>query len=329
MYDSNSIKISLNMYKKRHDYQLNVNDVLHIMEIARSTLYEWINKYYNDGIFDELSIKELIKQYRLTRPLRTSKISEACKEMIINYTIKSANFNMHKLIRKIKREYCITVCKSSIYKLLKDNGITYKKVQKNTYPHGKRKFNKEVKSLKTQIDAVNNDYISIDESAVHLGTTPNRGWYYKGSKCVKKSSFNRKNRYSYVSAINTKGVVATKLVKGSINSEIFSTFIKEDVIPKTNNKTILMDNARIHKTKKVKQVLDENGMNAIFNVPYSPQFNPIELTFNTIKQYIKSHNVNTFNQLEKQLKRIEKKLSIDGFKKYYDKTYGLLAEANM
>jgi len=40
-----------------------------------------------------------------------------------------------------------------------------------------------------------------------------------------------------------------------------------------------MDNLAAHKTAAVKDKMKELGITWIFNVPYSPQFNPIELPF--------------------------------------------------
>ena len=37
-----------------------------------------------------------------------------------------------------------------------------------------------------------------------------------------------------------------------------------------------MDNCNVHHSKKVAKFLEENGISAIFNVPYSPEYNPIE-----------------------------------------------------
>jgi transposase len=55
-----------------------------------------------------------------------------------------------------------------------------------------------------------------------------------------------------------------------------------------SNDTILMDNAIIHRTVEVKEFLKDNNIKTIYNVPYSPQFNPIELVINVIKGHVKN-----------------------------------------
>ncbi len=54
-----------------------------------------------------------------------------------------------------------------------------------------------------------------------------------------------------------------------------------------------MDGAIIHKSKRLSDKLNLLNIKKIINVPYSPQFNPIEFKFNTLKSKIKCNNVTT------------------------------------
>ena len=48
-----------------------------------------------------------------------------------------------------------------------------------------------------------------------------------------------------------------------------------------------MDNLRLHSSQIVMKCLEENSVHYIFNVPYSPQFNPIESVFSKVKSFFK------------------------------------------
>ena len=63
----------------------------------------------------------------------------------------------------------------------------------------------------------------------------------------------------------------------SINADSFIEFI-EILLQKNDPRliAIFMDNASIHHCKKVTKFCDLLGLQAIFNVPYCPQYNPIE-----------------------------------------------------
>src|ERR1051325_7629046 len=56
-----------------------------------------------------------------------------------------------------------------------------------------------------------------------------------------------------------------------------------------NNSVIIMDNARIHYDADLISLLEGLGCHVIFLPPYSPDFNPIETAFSTIKSWIR-HN---------------------------------------
>ena len=46
---------------------------------------------------------------------------------------------------------------------------------------------------------------------------------------------------------------------------------------------LYLDNLSVHKTKKVKQKLEELKIHPIYNIPYSPDFNGIESYFSQVK----------------------------------------------
>ena len=303
MYSYDKIKSVLVIYNTRLKYELTIDDILKIMQIARSTLYNWINKFsflLNNPYSFSLTRK-------MSNTLRQSlKISSVIKDFIINHITKTPNFNMKKLIKKINKVYNITISKGYVYKILHNNNLSLKKVQKITYPYGKTKFKKCVKILKKEIDNCNNDFTAIDETAVYLGTSNTYGWAKKGTRCQIKSTFNRSNKYSLCQAISNKSVVGSALIKGSFNMVKYNSFVMDIVVPNMTNSTILMDGATIHKSKDLFMKLNEKGIKRVINVPYSPQFNPIEYTFNTLKRKIKNSNVTTLKQLEKTIQKHNK-----------------------
>jgi transposase len=55
---------------------------------------------------------------------------------------------------------------------------------------------------------------------------------------------------------------------------------------------LFIDNARFHKAIVVKDQMAELGIRPIMNVPYSPQYNPIEGCFSIVKNHFKMHRLN-------------------------------------
>ena len=54
---------------------------------------------------------------------------------------------------------------------------------------------------------------------------------------------------------------------------------------------IVMDNVSIHIGREIREVIEAEGHILRFLPPYSPDYNPIELTFAVIKAWIKRHYV--------------------------------------
>lgn len=55
------------------------------------------------------------------------------------------------------------------------------------------------------------------------------------------------------------------------------------------NSVLVLDNAKIHHDQELLDYLDAFGVNIVFLPPYSPDLNPIESTFSTIKQFLKRY----------------------------------------
>ena len=60
----------------------------------------------------------------------------------------------------------------------------------------------------------------------------------------------------------------------------------------TTNKYLFLDNARIHHACVVKEYIANTTNQLLFNAPYSPEFNPIELVFSKVKNLVKTKKNN-------------------------------------
>jgi hypothetical protein len=55
------------------------------------------------------------------------------------------------------------------------------------------------------------------------------------------------------------------------------------------NSVLVMDNAKIHHDKEMINVIERIGCKVLFLPPYSPDYNPIEIAFSTLKKWIKQN----------------------------------------
>ena len=60
---------------------------------------------------------------------------------------------------------------------------------------------------------------------------------------------------------------------------------------------IFMDNLSVHTSERAKAAMREHGFRYIYNVPYSPEYNPIEMTFSEIKTNFRKLRTKKFTGL--------------------------------
>ena len=181
----------------------------------------------------------------------------------------------------------------------------------------------KIKIFKDQLKkSLMKDTISIDETGIDTHIEHNYGWSKFGKKIIMSKTYPRK-RYTMITALGFKEIIHSKIINGSCNGEIFLKFIKE-LLKKSsieNKWSIIIDNARIHHYKKFKEYIKNfNNINIIYNVPYSPETNPIEKVFKDIKKYLKEtpiNNNNIYNKINRSLRIIKEK----NIKKYYIKAF--------
>jgi transposase len=64
---------------------------------------------------------------------------------------------------------------------------------------------------------------------------------------------------------------------------------------------IIMDNASIHKSRKIREAIKKAGCHLVFQPPYSPDLNPIEHCWSWMKRKFRSLNL-TPHSLEEIVK---------------------------
>jgi transposase InsO family protein len=148
--------------------------------------------------------------------------------------------------------------------------------------------------------------VFIDESACNEHTMHRKyGWAPIGLESETFSSIKRTERYSVLPALDVNGYIACQVHQGSVTSDIFNCFIRDQVLPQCQpfpgpRSIIILDNASIHRNQELKDMCEEAGVLLRFLPPYSPDFNPIESTFKDLKTWLKKHYVvaELFNEFE-------------------------------
>ena len=91
--------------------------------------------------------------------------------------------------------------------------------------------------------------------------------------------------------MTVNGYLSHRLFQGAITSKIIEDFLEVDVLPYLNPSyhILLIDNASIHQSPTIAQLCRDYGVGLEYLPPYSPDYNPIERSFKTLKAWMKKN----------------------------------------
>jgi hypothetical protein len=88
------------------------------------------------------------------------------------------------------------------------------------------------------------------------------------------------------------------------------------------NSVLVMDNARIHHDDEMVNVIERSGCRVLYLPPYSPDYNPIETAFSTIKIWIRRNRdfMETCTNSEFAIMAACSQITSDMAKSYFEKS---------
>ena len=131
-------------------------------------------------------------------------------------------------------------------------------------------------------------------------------WRKSGEEIIAGSKSDLKKRINLIMAIDNNEIIHGHIYTNeTIGIEELIDFLKEmlERLDKSNlNKIIfILDNASYHTGKRIKKFVEDNQLKFLFTIPYKSEYNPIELSFNLIKNYTYSSLNSSLAKLKKQI----------------------------
>ncbi|XP_065682374.1 uncharacterized protein LOC136095567 [Hydra vulgaris] len=130
--------------------------------------------------------------------------------------------------------------------------------------------------------------IYLDETGFNVHTNSVYGYLLRGTPAILQSPANRGKNVSLICAVSTMGVLAYETKTGGWNADSFCTFITIMMTPAIRNANVeapvlVMDNCKFHWSLSVRQTLASHGIAIKYLPAYTPQLNPIEELFFSLK----------------------------------------------
>jgi len=263
-------------YKKQQKVFININQ--------ENIDYILSNKDKNSNDIQNLFIKKFnldISQKQIVDVMHKNKTSiksfYKSSPHLIEYITKYITSNHITTIKdikiNIKKEFNLVVSEQFIYNILKKEGYVYKKFKYNNNPYTLVDQVKQFEKVNEKHNSKNIKHcVSIDEISFVLNSKPKNGWFKKNE--LNEISINNKkiirDRYTLLVAATNEKIIGYKICKKGLKTDLFIEFMKElKELDPLNEKYYLLDNARVHKTKKFNSYLEDNKMDIVFNAPYT------------------------------------------------------------
>jgi len=144
--------------------------------------------------------------------------------------------------------------------------------------------------------------VFIDEMGSNTSLTRLFARALRGLRATCKVPRNYRENISVIGALGFDDMRAAMSVEGSVDAVVFETFIEQILLPKLKEGDIvLMDNFNVHKTERVRKLIESAGARLVLLPSYSPDFSPIENCWSKIKESLRAAAARTKEGLEQAL----------------------------
>ncbi len=141
--------------------------------------------------------------------------------------------------------------------------------------------------------------VFVDESSTNIALTPRYARSPKGERAYGKAPRNWGKNVTLISSITAaEGMGASMSIEGSSDTESFGLYMRNILAPQLKRgQIVLMDNLSVHRSKWVRELIEERGCELWLLPSYSPDLNPIEEAFSKVKNLLRKAKARTLETL--------------------------------
>ena len=282
-----------------------------LFTVGKSSISRWIRS---------IKEKEENKSIRVQKDKKGTKINEDLRR-IIKEIIGDTWIGRAKDIQDIlEKKYKIIKSVSTIWRIMKDLELSHKQVRKKVEtPKNTVEIKEEYKQKIKEIGYQN--VLCFDEVGFQLEMDPKKGWSRKGSRCLIKKSKGGRTNYTGCFLISVNGIENWKIKKGGVKGDDLIEFFEKTDKEKTKKKTLVLDNARSHHRKDVKEKLQKLEIVGKWLPPYSPELNPIEEVFSWLKTRLRRMRIRKEEELKQSIEVLVRELNNKGVLERFKHSY--------
>lgn len=266
-------------------------DITRALGLSSPTIYNWLASYRTGG-WQALKAKPISGRPRKLDGKKLKWIYDTIvQKNPLQLRFEFALWTREMIQKIIRDKFGIRMGLSSVSRLLKQLGLSCQRPIFKAWQQNEQQVNNWLKKafpkLKKRAKIEKADIYFADEAGVrsdyHSGTT----WAPKGETPVVRATGARFS-VNMISAVSPRGDFRFMVVEGSVGATVFVEFLKRLMTGSKKKIFLIVDGHPAHKAKKTKDfVASQKGNLELFYLPpYSPELNPDELAWNTLKNGI-------------------------------------------
>ena len=144
--------------------------------------------------------------------------------------------------------------------------------------------------------------VFIDETSVNTTMARLYGRCPRGERLLGRVPFGTWETLTFVAGLRCDEMTAPLVIDGAMNGETFLAYIEQGLAPTLNRGDIVvMDNLRAHKVAGIKEAIEAVGADLRYLPEYSPDLNPIEMSFSKLKAYLRKAAERTQRSLRRRI----------------------------
>lgn len=276
--------------------------------VSRRTLHRWLTRYKHNG--DD----GLRRQPGSGRPRKLEELDEIDFRAVVLQPASAFGYEtdlwtvgrLHGVIRDL---YKVVVSRDTIWRRLREAGLTYQKPEREYYEideESRQEWRRyEVPKIRKTVEKYRAILYFQDESNVSLTAFLGKTWALRG-KTPKAAVTGKRGGVAAMSAISKPGHLVFRLLEKRIASGEVIEFLEQMLKHHPRRHlVVVMDQAPPHVSQKTKAYIASERRLHVFYLPkYSPDWNPDEKVWNHLKhQELKSHQAKTRDELKHLTRR--------------------------
>jgi transposase len=141
--------------------------------------------------------------------------------------------------------------------------------------------------------------ITVDEMATSISLTRLYAYAPRNERAYGAVPTNYGTATTLIAALSLDGLDVAMTRPGALTTRACEVFVDRVLAPiLRRGDVVLWDNLSAHKAETVRAKIAATGAEVVFLPPYSPDLNPIELAFSTIKEILRSIGARTQEALD-------------------------------